>query len=512
MSQLTPGFKRLSRISVVIIIVVGLFFGIQALTNGKSKGGFGSIGDGTLTSQEKDDVIKCAFVGFSGYGPLYYMNVDPSTGRADKANKNCRAYKDFGLLIEIKEMNDPSTSIEAWKSDKVDVHWWTADSFAPMAAQLIEYKPKIFINVDKSRGADVAVGKPGIKTISDLRGKTVAYQPDSPSQTFLTWMLKSANMSLSDIKAKQTSSAEEAATLFKSSNDIQACITWSPYDEGCMSTISGSSRICTTKQAPDLIADIMFAKEEFLNENEEKMQKFYDCWTTGAAEINADVSLKDKVADILLKTSPTQQSLSDWRSGIDNVRYCTNGDNRVFFSIDQNLSGLSGEKIYTATASTLNQKAPGWTEVSTTMFVKLSQLTGGIHVPEGKVSFTQATQADINKTEMSSKNVIINFSPGSAALSDEAKSIIDYQFVDLAKAFSSMRIQLEGNTSTDGDYNVNMRLSKMRAQAVAEYLISRYGFDRNRFIIIGNGEDNPVASNDTEDGKAQNRRTEFKLK
>ncbi len=68
-----------------------------------------------------------------------------------------------------------------------------------------------------------------------------------------------------------------------------------------------------------------------------------------------------------------------------------------------------------------------------------------------------------------------------------------------------------GNTDNTGNHNKNVLLSQKRAQAVASFLINTYGFDRNRFVIVGNGPDNPVADNSTASGRAKNRRTDFEL-
>jgi len=83
--------------------------------------------------------------------------------------------------------------------------------------------------------------------------------------------------------------------------------------------------------------------------------------------------------------------------------------------------------------------------------------------------------------------------------------------VDIAKAFGNSRIRIEGNTDSTGDYANNISLSKRRAQSVADYLSAEYNMPENRFVIVGNGPDNPVASNNSETGRAQNRRTDFEL-
>jgi len=96
-------------------------------------------------------------------------------------------------------------------------------------------------------------------------------------------------------------------------------------------------------------------------------------------------------------------------------------------------------------------------------------------------------------------------------LDENSKYIIDNEFVDIAKAFSNSRIRIEGNTDNTGSAATNKALSLKRAQSVADYLVSTYNMPRNRFIVVGNGPDKPVADNSTASGKAKNRRTDFEL-
>ena len=105
----------------------------------------------------------------------------------------------------------------------------------------------------------------------------------------------------------------------------------------------------------------------------------------------------------------------------------------------------------------------------------------------------------------------ISFRTGEHTLDENAKYIIDREFVDIAKAFGNARIRIEGNTDDRGSRATNVKLSEMRAQSVANYLTREHNMSPNRFIVIGNGPDKPVADNNTEEGRAKNRRTDFQL-
>jgi OmpA-OmpF porin, OOP family len=72
-------------------------------------------------------------------------------------------------------------------------------------------------------------------------------------------------------------------------------------------------------------------------------------------------------------------------------------------------------------------------------------------------------------------------------------------------------IEISGHTDTDGDEAANQGLSEKRAQAVADYLV-KAGLPANRFSAVGYGSTQPTAGNDTDQGKAQNRRIDFVVK
>jgi len=87
-----------------------------------------------------------------------------------------------------------------------------------------------------------------------------------------------------------------------------------------------------------------------------------------------------------------------------------------------------------------------------------------------------------------------------AALSEIAK---------LLKKDAGLKVNVVGHTDNAGNFDSNMRLSKARAEAVVKALVSKYGIAASRLKAYGVSSLAPVASNDTEEGKAKNRRVEL---
>ena len=76
------------------------------------------------------------------------------------------------------------------------------------------------------------------------------------------------------------------------------------------------------------------------------------------------------------------------------------------------------------------------------------------------------------------------------------------------KTDKKAKLRIEGYTDSIGSESYNMELSRKRAQAVANYLISQ-GIDATRLMVIPMGESNPIASNKNAEGRAMNRRVEI---
>jgi outer membrane protein OmpA-like peptidoglycan-associated protein len=101
------------------------------------------------------------------------------------------------------------------------------------------------------------------------------------------------------------------------------------------------------------------------------------------------------------------------------------------------------------------------------------------------------------------------FESGETQLREEAMASL-VEVVDLLQSEPDKMIRIEGHTDSTGDSETNLEISALRASAVLDALVS-LGVDAARFTSAGMGEDFPIASNETEEGRRQNRRVDVIL-
>jgi len=101
----------------------------------------------------------------------------------------------------------------------------------------------------------------------------------------------------------------------------------------------------------------------------------------------------------------------------------------------------------------------------------------------------------------------LNFESGTTTLTPESNSTVK-DLIVILRACPTAQVQLAGHTDSTGDPASNQTLSQNRADAVRGILMNN-GISADRMTTAGYGQDRPVASNDTDDGKARNRRTEL---
>lgn len=501
---------------LIVLGMVGAYFGITAM---QKNGSWSKVTSAVAPTGNQGSGVKIKNIGgkkplvvavntWCGFAPGVYFNG----GLA--ASESSRFVTEYGTPVQIVIMDNFDDSRNAWKAGKVDIICNTADVLPIEAPSMASFGLKVFMQLDWSDGGDKFIARPGIMSISDLKGKTVAIAPGTPSQTLLLKALEAGDLSYSDIIIKSMATAMDAAAAFKS-GDVDAAVVWSPDDEDCLQAIPGSKVMISTEEANQCIADVFYAKEEFIQSHQKEMKAFTSGWLKASRELNKDRAARMEAQKLMATVFNVPEAVMN----LDNAYFTTYGDNVNFFNISPTGTGVTGEELYSKMSRAFSKiglitgTVPAWRSITDINILQsiAEDFKDPADAAKGVATFTAPVKAMETVQAIATKRLTINFASGASALTEDAKYTIDKEFAGIAKSMAGYRIRVEGNTDNVGSVSANRALSLKRAQSVKTYLVQTYSFDPNRFIIVGNGPDSPVADNNTEEGKAQNRRTDFEL-
>ena len=121
--------------------------------------------------------------------------------------------------------------------------------------------------------------------------------------------------------------------------------------------------------------------------------------------------------------------------------------------------------------------------------------------------------ADVQEAQAALQEIFaigaVEFETGTSRLTDDSRNLLD-KAAGVLRRVDDVNVEVQGHTDSEGAAASNLRLSEQRADAVRMYL-AQAGVARDRLTVRGFGEDDPVASNDTPEGRARNRRVVFRL-
>ena len=128
-------------------------------------------------------------------------------------------------------------------------------------------------------------------------------------------------------------------------------------------------------------------------------------------------------------------------------------------------------------------------------------------VPESEPEAVSTTVSCQERLDRLLTDQRIHFETGISKIHADSFGLLD-SLVDVASDCPDSRIEIAGHTDSSGSEGFNQRLSLVRAESVLDYLINK-GIHWERLTAAGYGESHPIADNDTEEGRAQNRRIEL---
>jgi len=416
-----------------------------------------------------------------------------------------------GVDVEFRLIRGSKERLQAFDNGEVDVMLLSLDYFANLVPvyQQKGVALKAFLMADWSRGNLGIVTKPTITTVEALKDAKVATTRNTATHYFLLSMLKSSNLKPAEIDKVKSSivfatKTPLAGEMWKR-GEVDAVAIWEPHLSQALAENQGRLLV-STSTASNLIADVFYAREDFLKTHEKEMTAFVKAWFEGV-----EMLAKDQRGGVEVVARAFKQTPDETKKTLDKIKVTTFADNRVFF-------GLEREKAPYITL--FDDAARFWAKegvIDKPASATASRWLGALEAvarehatekPSEHFDFGGGPKKDA--APLLTKSVSIYFATGADRLDPNAKKIVD-DFAETLAQFGNAYVRVEGNTDNVGARPKNVELSKRRALALVDYLVAQHGFDKARFQPIGNGPDKPVGDNKTEEGRDMNRRTDFAI-
>lgn len=262
--------------------------------------------------------LKVAIFNFPGYMPV----------RLAETNK----FFD-GVEVEVVRIEDTTARRAALSSGSVDGSVDILDSFT--CARASGTAATVVLKIDDSLGADGIVAKKDVKSVRDLRGKTVAFARDQPSHFFLVALLEKEGMTMKDIVAKPMEDADKAGNAFVA-GQVDAAVTWEPFLTNAKNQPNGHV-VVSSKETPGLIVDVFVVRDEVLKARPEAVAGFLKGWFRAVEHWKAHPDDANKVMAGAMDLTP-----ADFAAQVSGLKYADLAENKAFFG-----KGADGKSRFT---------------------------------------------------------------------------------------------------------------------------------------------------------------------
>jgi NitT/TauT family transport system substrate-binding protein len=475
--------------------------------------------------------VRFAVNVWAGWAPIIFANNGFKAGKVWKAPGG----QDF--KVELTLIDDPVAMRDAYAAGNVHIGWGTLD-MVPLFMEALRkdsrVMPRVYQQVDWSNGGDGIVVRDTVKSVADLRNKTIVLAQNSPSHFFALNALINGGVQPAEVNFKFTQDAFQAAAAFNADKKIAGAVSWSP-DIYNLAKVKGNRMLVTTSTANKLIADVWFARADFAKDNPDIIEGLVRGIFDGMESLK-DQNKKAAAAKLMAAgySIPEADALSmqgdahstNWA---ENQEFFLNQNNPTNFERTWNTAYYLYKRI-----GAVSEK----TEFDQVMDFSVLQKLGKEpkyyeQKNEYDVQFAPVTAASIQgeSNEILTKTVVIHFFPNSWDLSKKVTETLNGKDTEklydpngpfvveeigkMAGQFGAARIVIEGHTdsSMKGQIPADSvkELSQNRANSVKEAIIKKFPtLQPNQFSVSGLGWDHPADPADPMN-QAKNRRVEVKV-
>jgi ABC-type nitrate/sulfonate/bicarbonate transport system substrate-binding protein len=413
-----------------------------------------------------------------GYAAGIYANggFDP--------NEKSLFYKDCGLLVDFDILRADDASRDAAFTPRTpdgkpnpksfDVIWSTID-FAAYELPRLRKKdpsinPKVFLQLDWSRGADAIVVDEQIQRLAALKGKTVSLDSHGPSVWLLASALNTQGLTTADVTLDDTKDPQKAEEKFIAGK-VNAAVLWEPYITSALARRPKSHRLLSTMSAANLIADVLVARQDFIEEDRRRgdgkpdsccvLEDFCKCWLKAVQDITQrpDIAVQPLMQgyETGLKAEHTGanspfKTKNETRDMLDRVALAGPAENAELFGLIRKKEHPLFDIIFTKALKLMSDDSTFDPEDA-----KDTSIVESLLSPRPRAIRCQGTE---NRLRVISTDFPLD--GGGGILDDQLNSL-----ADTAQTYSHACISLEGP----------------RAVKIKSSLIQNYNLGAERFVI-----------------------------
>jgi len=286
--------KTLSNI-LSAVAACGLVLVFSSGASAQEKRFLDLVGPGAVGPTPSAASIQTPYITWGGDMATFYANGGLTT-------KPGSLFQKQGLNLRLVQGDDFVQQVRDYRSGKSPFLRGTFHMIG-LASEVIGADPRtkgvVILQMTWSAG-DHMIARGNLKTVADLKGKTIALQQGGPHVGMLDDVLKSARLSWNDIKvvwAKDlTASADSPAELFRKRADIDACFAITPdmvglcgglhnTGSGAEGTVKGARVLVSTAELSRSIADVYVCRKDFYDANKDLVTKFVAAYLKACEEI-----------------------------------------------------------------------------------------------------------------------------------------------------------------------------------------------------------------------------------
>jgi NitT/TauT family transport system substrate-binding protein len=298
-------------------------------------------------AQAQETPVTIAISGWTGFAPLTLA-------------KEAGLFKKQGLDVTIKKIPQKDRHLAIASGDvqcaATTVETWIAWNAAGVATTQI-------FQLDKSYGADGMVVKPGIASIKDLKGKTMAADaPGTATYFTLAWMLKKNGLSMKDVKVVNLSPQAAANAMIAGNTDIDGGMTYEPFLSAVRAKPEAGKILATTLDYP-MIMDTFGCTPKFLADNPKAAQGLANGYFE-ALEMIA----KEPKKSFEIMGADVKQSAEAFEGSQKFLRWQDKAANQKFFAGEH--AAFSKEAADLLLEAGIIKQIPDLTKLADTRFIK----------------------------------------------------------------------------------------------------------------------------------------------